>query len=79
MNVLEIQKNTKFINDFNGKPIEVILPYQIYQELLEIQMSLEIYQQANVQKSIEQAKKDIGNGNIKSFKNLDEAFEWLDR
>ena len=77
MDALKIKEKTKFINDANGKPVEVILPYKIYQELLDLQMSFEIYRQENVQQSIKQAKQDIKNGRVKSFKNMEEAFEWL--
>ncbi len=57
----------------------MIIPYKIYQELLDLQMSFEIYQQANVQQSIKQAKQDIKTGRIRSFENMDEAIEWLNK
>ena len=79
MNTAEIQRRSKFIHNANGKTVEVILPYKIYQELLELTISLEIYQQEDVQQSIRQAKKDIEDGNWVCFKTMDEAFEWLNR
>lgn len=79
MDTVEIQKKVKYVNDAKGKPVEVILPYKIYQKLLELQISLEIYHQEDVQQSIRQAKRDVENGNIRSFKNMDEAVEWLDK
>ena len=79
MDTLEIQKKAKYVNNSKGKPVEVIIPYKIYQELLDLQMSFDIYRQENVQQSIKQAKQDIKNGRIKSFKNMEEAFEWLNK
>jgi hypothetical protein len=77
MDALKIKEKTKFINDVNGKPVEVIIPYKVYQELLGLQMSFDIYRQENVQQSIKQAKQDIKNGRVRSFNNMEEAFEWL--
>ena len=36
MTMTEIQKKTKFVRTSDGKVSEVILPYTIYQELLEL-------------------------------------------
>lgn len=79
MNSAEIQKRAKFIRKTNGKTVGVILPHKVYQELLDLKISLEIYGQDDVQQSIRSAQKDVENGNIKSFQILDEAFEWLDK
>jgi len=79
MNALEIKEKTKYINDVNGKPIEVIIPFKIYQELLDLQMSFDIYRQEEVQKSIKRAKQDIKNGKTRSFENMDQAIEWLNK
>jgi hypothetical protein len=79
MDALKIKEKTKFINDVNGKPVEVIIPYKVYQELLGLQMSFDIYRQENVQQSIKQAKQDIKNGRVRSFNNMEEAFEWLNK
>ncbi len=43
MDALKIKEKTNFINDTNGKPVEVILPYKIYQLLLDLQLSFDIY------------------------------------
>lgn len=77
MDALKIKEKTKYINDVNGKPVEVIIPYKIYQELLDLQMSFDIYRQENVQQSIKQAKQDIKNGRVRSFNQMEDAFEWL--
>jgi len=42
-------------------------------------MSFDIYRQENVQQSIKQAKQDIKNGRVRSFNNMEEAFEWLNK
>ena len=78
MNSVEIKKNTKLITNASGKTVEVILPYKIYQELLELKISLEIYEQEDVQQSIKSARKDMENGNTRVFQTMEEAFEWLD-
>ena len=79
MSTVTIQKKVKIVSDSEGKPVEVILPYEVYQELLELQISLEIYQQVDTQESLQRAKKEIGEGKTVSFKNSDEAGEWLDK
>ena len=79
MNVIEIQRQVKFINNSEGRPVEVILPYEVYQEPLRLQISMEIYHQNDTQESIQRAKNDIKEGKTISFKNIDRASEWLDR
>lgn len=77
MTVREIQKKTKVIQNYQGKSVEVILPYNVYQELLKIKTSMEIYQQHDVQQSLKHAKDDIINGQVKIVHSADEAIEWL--
>jgi len=79
MELIEIEKKAKFVTNNAGKAIEVILPFEIYQQLIELQTSMEIYQQTNTQESIKKAKKEIEKGNTLSFKNMDEAIGWLDK
>ncbi len=79
MKSIEIQKKAKLITNASGKTVEVILPYQIYQELFELKISLEIYEQEDIQQSIRSAQKDMENGNFRSFQTMEEAFEWLDK
>jgi hypothetical protein len=59
--------------------VEVILPYRVYQELLELKTSLEIYGQSDVQENLQRAKQDIEAGRMKSVQNVDEAIAWLNR
>jgi hypothetical protein len=79
MTTTEIQQKTKFIQRPNGKVSEVILPYKIYQELLEVNASLEIYQQPEVQASLQRAKQDVETNRVKTVQTVDEAIEWLNQ
>ena len=79
METTEIQNKAKFITNSKGKPVEVILPIGTYQQLVDLQTSIEIFQQKDTQQSISRAKNEIANGNTVSFKNMDEATEWLDK
>ena len=79
MKVEAIQNKTKFINNPDGEVVEVILPYKVYQELLELKTSVEIYQQKDVQQSIQRGKRDVRIGRIKKIDDIDEAIKWLDK
>ena len=41
MTVAEIQQKTKFVQTPQGKVAEVILPYRVYQELLELKAGID--------------------------------------
>jgi len=75
----EIQKQTKFVTNSSGIPTEAILPIDIYNELIELQNSMEIYHQEDTQASIQRAKADIEKGHRRSFSIIHEAFEWLEQ
>ena len=77
MNSEAIQRKAKVFSSANGKPIEVMIPFNVFQELLELKMSMEVYKRRNVQKGIKQSKKEIQNGKARSFTDIDEAIEWL--
>ncbi len=77
MNTTQIQKKAKVVNNAQGRPVEVIVPYEVYQEMLHTAMSIEIYQQDDTQESLANAKDDIRRGNTASFKNADKAVAWL--
>ncbi len=79
MNAVRIQEKIKIINDAKGKPVEVILPYNTYQELLELQISMDIYRQKDTKISLQQTKDEITEGKTVSFGNIDKAIEWLDK
>ena len=75
---MDIEKKVKIVENSQGKPVEVILPYKIYKDLLELQISLDIYHQEDTQESIRRAKDDIKKGKTKTFKKIDDGIEWLD-
>lgn len=79
MTVTEIQKKAKLITNKDGKPLEVILPYNIYERLLELEMSMEIFKRKETQASIKRAKADIKGSRVKSFGDVKDAVKWLDR
>lgn len=79
MITVEIQKQTKFVTNSKGRPVEAILPINIYNELIELQNSIEIFQQEDTQAGIQRAKNDIDKGDTISFRSMNEAFEWLDK
>ena len=70
MTITEIEKKTKLITGKDGKPLEVILPYNIYRQLLELERSMEIFNRRETQESIKRAKEDIKHGRVKTFSDV---------
>ncbi|MDO9288453.1 MAG: hypothetical protein Q7T83_06640, partial [Thermodesulfovibrionales bacterium] len=58
MTVTEIEKKAKLITGKSGKPVKVILPYNIFKHLLELGRSMEIFSRRETQESIKRAKED---------------------
>lgn len=79
MTVTEIEKKTKLITGKNGRPVEAILPYNIYKQLLELERSMEIFNRRETQESIRRAKEDIKHGRLKTFGDVKDAIKWLDK
>lgn len=79
MTLTEIEEKAKFITSKTGKPVEVILPYDIYKRLLELEISIEIFKKNGTQASIKRAKEDIKSGRVKTFDTADDAIKWLDK
>ena len=79
MTIAEIEKKTKLITGKDGKPLEVILPYNIYRQLLELERSMEIFNRRETQESIKRAKEDIKHGRVKTFSDVKDAVKWLDK
>jgi hypothetical protein len=79
MTIAEVTRKTRIVTNSNGKPIEVILPYNIYKRLLELEMSMEIFNRREVQKGIKKAKEDIRKGRFKTFSDVEDAIKWLDK
>ncbi|KKL50611.1 hypothetical protein LCGC14_2303780 [marine sediment metagenome] len=78
MPVTEIEKRAKLITDRSGKPVEVILPYNVYKHLLELETSMDILKSRKTQASIKKARADVKAGRSKSFGDVKEAIKWLD-
>ncbi|MBI4827144.1 MAG: hypothetical protein HY807_12115 [Nitrospirae bacterium] len=79
MTVTAIEKKAKLITGRDGKPVEVILPYNIYKELLELERSMEIFKCKETKESIKRAKEDIRQGRVKNFSDVKDAVKWLDK
>lgn len=79
MTTATIEEKAKLITNKNGKPVEVILPYNIYKRLLELETSMEIFKRKETQASIKRAKTDITAGKAKTFSDVADAVKWLDR
>ena len=77
MGTAQIEKKVKYIRNAEGRNTEVILPYGLFKELLELKTSTEIYEQKEVQRSLRRARKDVVSGRTRSFHRADEAIEWL--
>ena len=73
-----ITGKAKFVVNAKGQPTEVILPYRVYQDLLRLKMSHEIYEQADTQEAIHSAKREKAKGKTKRFTSIDRALKWLD-
>lgn len=78
MKAQQIEKKAKFIHDAKGKPVEVVLPYRIYQDLMQLKISHEIYNRPETQEAIKQAKQDVKEGRTRRFHRWEDAMEWLD-
>ena len=77
MSTAEIEKAVKVFNNTKGKPSEVLVPYSLFEELMELKMSMDIYTQKDVQRSLRRAKKEITEGKTNSFTSISEALRWL--
>ena len=71
MKLSELQKKVKFINNAKGKPIEVVLPYESYQEYLDMKISREFYESLETQESIKRAKEDLSAGRFKDYEDIE--------
>jgi len=77
MGTLEIQKQARIVRAAGGRGREVILPYPVYRDLLELKTTMEIYERAEVQQSLKKGRKEIANGRTKSFRKANDAIKWL--
>ena len=79
MGTLEIQKRARIVPAARGRGREVILPYLVYCDLLELKTTMEIYERAEVQQSLKKGRKEIADGRTKSFRKAHAAIKWLKR
>jgi hypothetical protein len=77
MGTAQIEKKVKYVRNAEGRNTEVILPYRLFKELLELKASTEIYEQKEVQRSLRHARKDVVSGRTRSFHSADKAIAWL--
>ena len=77
MTVQTIEEKTRFITDAKGRRREVILPYKVYRELLELKISQEIYHQPDTQAAIRRAKRDIRKGRYHDYREVEELIQDL--
>ncbi len=78
MQAQALLEKTQFIKNAKGKPVKAVLPYKAYRELVELKISQEIYERPQTQEAICTARRDVAAGRVRRFKNLAEAFRWLD-
>lgn len=79
MGILEIEKRARIVSAARGRGKEVILPYTVYRDLLELKTTMEIYERAEVQQSLRKGRKEVADGRTRSFRNAPEAIKWLKR
>ena len=79
LGTLEIQKRARIVPAASGRGREVILPYLVYRDLLELKTTMEIYEREEVQESLKKGRKEIAVGRTKSFRKAHEAIKWLKR
>jgi PHD/YefM family antitoxin component YafN of YafNO toxin-antitoxin module len=77
MKLIQVKKRVKFISDAEGKPVEVVLPYEAYQEYMDMKISLEFYQSLETQESIKRAKEDLVAGRFKDYEDVERLIKDL--
>jgi hypothetical protein len=77
MSTAEIAKNIRVFSNTKGKPTEVLVPYSFFEELMGLKVSMDIYNQKDVQSSLRRAKKELKEGKTNSFTSISETLRWL--
>ena len=77
MKLSQLQKRVKFISNARGKPTEVVLPYESYQEYLNMKISLELYESFDTQESIKRAREDLSCGRFKDYEDIEQLIKEL--
>jgi hypothetical protein len=71
-------RRVRVFHNRRGKPVEVLLPFDLFEEMRDAYVGRAIYNGAEVQKGLRQARHDIARGGVHTFKTLREMFAWLD-
>jgi len=69
---LEIEKRVRVVRAARGRGKEVILPYAVYRDLMELKTTMEIYERTEVQQSLRKGKKEVSEGRTMSFRKAPE-------
>jgi len=77
MKLSQLQKKVRFISNAKGKPTEVVLPYESYQEYVDMKISLELYESLDTQESIKRAKEDLSAGRFKDYEDIEQLTKHL--
>jgi len=79
MGTLEIEKRVRIVRATRGRGKEVILPYAVYRDLMELKTTMEIFEKTEVQQSLKKGRKEVAEGRTKSFRNAAQAIKWLNK
>ena len=77
MSTLEIERRIRYVNDLHGRSTDVLVPYKLFKELLELKTGMEIYKQRATQRSIKKSQRQVREGRARSFRTAGEAIRWL--
>jgi hypothetical protein len=75
----EIERQIRYVNDSHGRNTEVIVPLRLFQDLLDLKISMEIYQRPATQRRLKKARGQVREGKTRSFRTAGEALRWLRR
>jgi hypothetical protein len=77
MSTLEIERQVRYVNDSHGRSTEVLVPYKLFQDLLELKTSMEIYEKPATRRSLTKARRQVRQGKTRSFRTAGEPLQWL--
>ena len=77
MKISQLQKKAKFVRNAEGKLTEVLLPYESYQEYLDMKISLELYESLDTQESIKKAREDLAAGRFEDYEDIEQLIKEL--
>ena len=71
MKISQLQKKVKFVRNAEGKLTEVVVPYESYQEYLDMKVSLELYDSLDTRESIKKAREDLAAGRFRDYEDIE--------